>query len=324
VRGLTASPDGPVLTAGLTRPTPGPGDILVEVHAAALNRIDLSMSRGAVHGSTGGVGRICGLEWAGVVAAVGAEVTQWQVGDAAMGYGPGAFAEFTAAPASSAVAVPPGLSMREAAALPVGVQTMHDALVGRGRFQAGQSVLVQGASSGMGIFGLQIARELGAKTVIGTSTSPQRRARLGEFGADVSVDSTRDDWVDEVLEATGDQGVAVTVDLVGGELVNGCLRATAMGGHIVNVGRVGGERTTLDLDLHALRRINYVGTTFRTRTPEETGAAVAAAHADLGSALAARRIAAPLAGVYPLEQSDRAFAEMSSNRHFGKIVLDVR
>jgi NADPH:quinone reductase len=324
VRGLTASPDGPVLTTGLTRPTPGQDDILVEVHAAALNRIDLAMSRGSVHGSAGGVGQICGLEWAGVVAAVGSDVTRWEIGDAVMGYGPGAFADFTTAPASSAVAIPPGLTMQEAAMLPVGIQTMHDALVGRGRFQTGQTVLVQGASSGMGIFGLQIARELGARTVIGTSTSDQRRARLTEFGADVAVDSARDGWVSEVLDATGGHGVDVAVDLVGGELVNDTIRATAMGGHVVNVGRVGGERTALDLDLHALRRITYVGTTFRTRTPEQTGAAIAAAHADLGAGIAARRIAAPLAAEFPIEESASAFAKMSSNEHFGKIVLDVR
>lgn len=324
MRGLTASSDGPVLTTGLIRPTPGPDDILVEVHAAALNRIDLTMGKGTVHGSAGGVGQICGLEWAGVVSAVGSDVARWQVGDAVMGYGPGAFADFITAPASSAVPIPFGLTMQEAAALPVGVQTMHDALVGRGRFRTGQTVLVQGASSGMGIFGLQIARELGAKTVIGTSTSDQRRARLVEFGADVAVDSARDGWVDAVVDATGGQGAEVTVDLVGGAMVNDTIRATAMGGHLVNVGRVGGERTTLDLDLHALRRITYVGTTFRTRTREETGAAIAAAHADLGAAIASRRVAAPLAGIYPMEQSDRAFAEMSSNQHFGKIVLDVR
>ena len=137
--------------------------------------------------------------------------------------------------------MPNDLPFEQAAALPVALQTMHDAIATNGMLEAGQSVLIQGASSGVGLMGLQIARYLRAGLVIGTSTSPQRRERLKEFGADLTIDTRAPDWVAQVLEATGGKGVDLLIDLLAGPLTNGNLAATRIGGRIVNVGRMAGE-----------------------------------------------------------------------------------
>ncbi|WP_197420388.1 zinc-binding dehydrogenase [Mycobacterium sp. NAZ190054] len=307
----------------VTVPALSRNTVMVKVHAAALNRIDLRMARGLVHGSSGGLGKACGMEWAGEIVEIGSDVTGWTAGQRVMGVGAGAFAEFLTADPGVILEVPEGLSYHEAATLPVGLQTMHDALVAQGRFRAGQNVLIQGASSGMGLMGMQIARELGAGLIIGTSTDADRRQRLGEFGADMALDSRADDWVTAVLTATGNEGVDILLDLVAGPLVIPGMRATKVGGRMVNIGRVGGEQGAVDFDLHSLRRIQYVGTTFRTRGPKEVSDVVAAATRDLRDAIGARRITMPVAGVYRLDQVDEAFAQMERNQHFGKLVLSV-
>src|SRR4029434_8675993 len=130
-------------------------------------------------------------------------------------------------------------------------------------------VLIQGASSGVGLMAMQIAKLKGAKLVMGTSTDAGRRARLKEYGAALALDTTDASWVDQVLEATDGAGVDLIVDQVSGKLANDNLRATKYEGRIVNVGRLGGMKGEFDFDLHALRRIDYIGVTFRTRTPDE-------------------------------------------------------
>ena len=146
-----------------------------------------------------------------------------------------------------------------AATLPVALQTMHDAVVTHGLCGPGRSILIQGASSGVGLMGLQVARLMGATTVIGTSTNAERRARLAGFGATHAVDTSDSTWVDQVLAATGGRGVDAVADMVSGPLVSQTLRATAILGRIVNVGRLGGAVAEFDFDTHAARRITYVG-----------------------------------------------------------------
>jgi NADPH2:quinone reductase len=146
---------------------------------------------------------------------------------------------------------------------------MHNAVVTNGTLQPGQSVLIQGASSGVGLMALQIAKLKGAKLVIGSSTDAGRRSRLKEFGADLAVDSSDPGWVDQVLQATGGEGVDLIVDQVSGKVANQNLAATKIKGRIVNVGRLGGARAEFNFDLHAARRINYIGVTFRTRSLDE-------------------------------------------------------
>lgn len=321
MRAIVATASGPAV-AEVAKPRPGPGEVLVRVHAAALNRVDLRMSQGMVHGSAGGLGQVCGMEFSGEIEDVGPEVAEWSPGQRVMGAGPGAFAEFTTASAHTLFPVPESLSYQEAATLPVGLQTMHDALVTQGEFGEGQTLLIQGASSGMGLMGMQIAREYGAKLVIGTSTDAARRQRLPEFGADCALDSACADWVSEVLAITGGEGVDLLLDLVAGPLVTPGMQATRVGGRMINIGRVGGEQGAIDFDLHSMRRITYIGTTFRTRNREQVSRVVAAANRDLSAAVAHRRITMPVAGAFGLEEATTAFIRMDRNEHFGKLVLE--
>src|SRR5260370_19199696 len=164
------------------------------------------------------------------------------------------------------------MSFEAAATLPVSLMTLHNALVTAGRLRPGESVMIQGASSGVGLMGLQIAKLMGAKLVIGSSTNDARRARLKEFGADVAVDTRDAAWPDAVLTATDGKGVDLVVDMLSGPVVAQTMKATAILGRIINVGRLAGMKAEFDVNLHAMRRIDYIGVTFRTRTLEEVRA----------------------------------------------------
>ncbi|MBA4010324.1 MAG: quinone oxidoreductase [Phenylobacterium sp.] len=322
MRALLPSAEGPKL-AQAPRPEPGPGQVLVRVRAAPLNRADLAMLRGASHGTVGGKGAPLGLEWAGEIAALGEGVSGWKIGDQVMSAGGGGFAEYALGHSALIHAIPEGLDFARAAAMPVAIQTMHDAITTHGALAAGQSVLILGASSGVGLMGLQIARELGAGLVIGTSSSPDKAARLPQFGADVVVSTSEPGWVEAVLAATDGKGVDLVVDMLAGPLFNDTLRATKIGGRIVNVGRMAGERGEVDFDLHSMRRITYVGVTFRTRSGREVIELVGKARAALAPALAAGRLTIPVDACFDLADAPAAFAKMSANRHFGKIVLTI-
>jgi NADPH:quinone reductase len=304
-------------------PAPRADDALIRVRAAALNRVDLMMVRGHVHGAAGGVGNVLGVECAGEVVAVGANVTHVKVGERVMCSGAGAFAEFALCAAERLLPVPETMSFEQAAALPVALQTMHDAIATNGRLQAGQSVLVQGASSGVGIMALQIAKLLGANVVFGSSTNAERRARLAEYGADVALDSSDPAWLQQLLGHTGGKGVDLLIDQVAGSLFHANMQATRVGGIIVNVGRLGGMRAEFDFDLHALRRIQYVGVTFRTRSREELRAVTKRTRDALFAPLADGKLRMPIDHTFAFAEIEAALARMRENRHFGKIVLSL-
>jgi NADPH2:quinone reductase len=307
----------------MPEPTPKPNEVLVRVRAAGLNRADVGVAAGHAHGRVGGPGTIPGLEFAGEVVAVGGEVPGGITpGQRVMCSGGGGYAEYAVADWGRVSALPDrNLGWEQAATLPVALQTMHDAVVTNGGLQRGESILIQGASSGVGLMGLQIAKHMGAKLVIGSSTNPARRARLAEFGCDLAIDTSDPTWPDQVLEATGGRGVEVIVDQVSGSLANGNLRACAILGRIVNVGRLGGSRGEFDFDLHALRRIRYIGVTFRTRSVEEVREINRRMRADLWAAVEAGTLGLPIDRVFPLDEAAEALAHMKANAHFGKIVL---
>ena len=170
------------------KPEIKPSEILVRVTAAGLNRADVLMTDGRMHGKLGGAGTVVGLEWAGEVVEAGSESKNFQAGEPVMCSGSGGYAEYAATDWGRALPLPAAdMSYQQAAALPIALMTMHDALVGNGRLKAGESVLIQGASSGVGLMALQIAKYLGAGLVIGTSRDAGRRARLEEFGADMAL-----------------------------------------------------------------------------------------------------------------------------------------
>ena len=322
MKAIISSPAGPVL-GEVARPVPGHTHVLAAVGAASLNRADLAMLTGGSHGPMGGLGQPLGLEWAGRILEVGEGVSGWHVGDRVMTTGGGAFAEYAVSDASRLVKIPDDLSFQQASTLPVALQTMHNALCTAGELQPGQSVLIQGASSGVGLMGMQIAKVLGAGLVIGSSTSTGRRAQLGAFGADLVVDTSDPGWVKQVLDATGGRGVDLVIDQVSGALANANLNATKVGGHIVNVGRLGGMKGEFDFDLHALRQITYIGVTFRTRTRLQVEEIIRDMKHDLAEPLADGRLHLPIDRVYSLAETPPALERMKANQHFGKLVLDI-
>ncbi len=307
-------------------PKPKPNEVLIRVRACGLNRADLMVASGMAHGRAGGAGTVVGLEFAGEVVELGAEAkanTDLQPGDRVMCGGAAGWAEYAVADWGRATKIPDAnVSWHQAATLSTALNTMHNAVVTAGRMQAGESVLVQGASSGVGLMAMQIAKHMGARLVIGTSTNPERRAKLADFGADMALDSKDPTWADKVLEATDQQGVDLIVDNVSGYTINDSLRAAKVLGRIVNVGRLGGFKGEFNFDLHAARRIDYIGVTFRTRSVEEIREISRAMQADLGEAVAAGKLRLPIDSVYPFEAVQDALARMKANQHFGKIVLE--
>ncbi len=310
--------------ADVPRPKPGPGQVLVEVRAAGLNRADLNAAKGTGVATRDALGKPIGLEWAGVVAEAGAGAEGVRPGDRVMCSGSGGYAEFAVCDAARAIPIPgASMSFETAAILPLALLTMHDAIVTNGRLKSGETVLIQGASSGVGLMGLQIARHMGAALVIGSSTNDARRARLKEFGAGMVVDTRDEGWADAVIAATDGKGVHLIVDMISGPVVEQSMKAARVRGRIVNVGRLGGTHADFNFDLHALKRLDYIGVTFRTRTAEEVAEIVRRMRADLWDAVAAGRLTLPIDRAFPLAEAAAAHARMRANEHFGKIVLTM-
>jgi NADPH:quinone reductase len=315
-------PNGPAITE-VAKPSPKGTQVLVKVKACGLNRADLGMTKGHAHGSAGGVGTVLGMEWSGEVAELGPEARGVKVGDKIMGSGAAAFAEYTLADHGRVFRAPSNMNFEDAATLPVALTTMHNAVVTNGALQAGQSVLIQGASSGVGLMAMQIAKLKGASLVIGSSTDAMRRSRLKDYGADLAVDSSDPGWVDQVLKATNGEGVDLIVDQVSGKVASQNLAATKVKGRIVNVGRLGGTRAEFNFDLHAARRIHYIGVTFRTRSIEEIREIFDEVKKDIWGAVESRRLQLPIDRVFSFDDIGKAFAHMEANKHLGKIVVTL-
>jgi NADPH2:quinone reductase len=306
------------------KPEPAPNEILIKVRASSLNRADVGVAAGHQHGRVGGIGSRIGLECAGEVEAVGRDVKDFKPGDRVMGSAPGSYAEYVVADPGRIARIPANnMTYEQAACFPVALQTLHNAIVTAGRFKRGETLLIQGASSGVGLMGLQIGKFMGASLVMGTSTNPGRRARLKEFGCDLAIDTTDPKWPEAVKKATADKGVDLIVDMVSGGVANGNLEAAAILGRIVNVGRLGGQKGEFNYDLHALKRIDYIGVTNRTRTPEELNEVTRRMRADLWPAVEAGKLSLPIDKTFPLEKVAEALAMMKANQHFGKIVLTM-
>ncbi len=306
------------------RPQPGAGEVLVRVHAAGANRADLAMNVGHFKQAGAALAApVAGLEFAGEVAELGAGVSGVKAGDRVMAMGQGAFAQYARIDHRLLIPVPTGFSWEEAASAPVAFMTMHDAVVTNGRLHHGESVLVQGVTSGVGIAAFQIAKAKGAGLVIGTSTSDAKLATLRGWGLDVGVNSLSDDVVRRVTESTGGRGADLVIDMIGGPVVNQNMQAAAVKGRIVDVGRLGGLKGEIDLDLHSLKRISFVGVTFRTRSLEEIQTVIRLMVDDIWPHVVAGRVKVPIDRSFPLEQAAGAYAHMRANAHLGKVVLTI-
>lgn len=303
-------------------PEVGPDQVLVKVKACGLNRADLAVVSGGKYGSQGGPGTVPGLEFSGDVVGVGANVKSFKPGDKVMCSGAAAFAEYAVTDYGRAMPIPAqSMSYEQAVTLPIAIQTMHDAIVTNGQLKATDTVLVQGASTGVGLMALQIAKLLGAKRVIGTSTTAWRRDQLAKFGADVALDSSDPAWPELAKQANDGNGIDLIIDQLSGAVANQNLEAMAVLGRIVNVGRLAGSQGDFNFDLHALKRIKYIGVTFRTRSAQEIREITRLAVADLWPHLQSGKLALPIDQVFSFDQSAQAYAHMRANKHFGKIVV---
>jgi len=269
-----------------------------------------------------GAGTVLGMEWAGEIAEVGPDASGVKIGDRVMGSGGAAFAEYTLADHGRLFRTPSNMNFEEATTLPIALTTMHNAVVTVGALQAGQAVLIQGASSGVGLMAMQIAKLKGAGLVIGSSTDAARRGRLKEFGADLAVDSSDPGWVDQVLQATSGEGVDLIVDQISGKVASQNLKATKVKGRIV-MSAGSAAPTPIHFDLHAARRINYIGVTFRSRTIEEIHEIFDEVRKDIWPAVESRKLQLPIDKVFAFDDIGKAFAHMEANRHLGKIVVTL-
>lgn len=309
----------------VSKPITKPVDVLVKVRACGINRADLHMAAGQRHGSAGGIGAVLGMEWSGEVAEVGSEVKGIKPGDRVMCAGTGGWADYALADYGRVLPIPiASMSFEQAAALPIALNTLHDALVTNGSLKAGHSVLILGASSAVGLMGMQIAKFLGAEPVIGTSTNAERRAQLKNFGADIALDTRDPNWADQARKATDGKGVDVTVDMVSGPIINQTLHAAAVKGYIVAIGRLGGNTAEFNFDLHSGKRIRYIGASFRTRSIEEIREINRRMREDLWDAVVAGKLTVPLDSErFPLERIGEAITRANANQQFGKVIVTL-
>ena len=321
MKAVTLGDDG-VEIKELPNPEPTSEQVLVKVKSCGLNRSDLLETQGQSFGHTGGDTKIIGGEFAGEIVELGEAVEDLKVGDKVMCRGGSGWAEYAVANHKRAIKFnPEQISWEQAASIQGNLQTMHDAIVTNGKFITGQSVFIQGASSGVGIIGLQIAKALGASLVLGSSTNQNKLSKLSSYGADILIDTSKENWLDKVLEVTEGKGVDVLIDMLSGDFVNKNMEATKINGHLINIGRLAGMNGNFNYDLHAKRRLHYVGTTGRTRSVEENLDVARVANKDLWDHVVDGKIRHVIFKTFRLNEASDALNIMNENRHFGKLVL---
>jgi NADPH:quinone reductase len=300
-------------------PVPGPGQLLVRMHAASLNRGEFVLGHG-LHGKAG-TWKAIGGEGAGEVVSVGSDVTRFKTGDRVMGRCAGAFAEYALMDLAEAMAVPAGLSWEEAASIPLTFLVSYDMIVLQGRLKAGDWLLINGVSSGVGVASLQLAKALGAK-VIGTSGSAAKLEALKPLGLDLALCTRKADFAPAVMEATTQHGADLVINAVGGSVFAENVRAMAFEGRLATVGYVDGQLHA-DIDLEALhaKRLTVFGVSNKLRTKAQRAAAVPSFVADVMPHIAAGRIRPRIDEVAEFAHLKEAKARMEAGAHIGKIVL---
>lgn len=319
---VVTSPQGPegLPVEDLPAPVPGPGEVLVRVRAAGINKADLLQRAGSYPPPPGVTDRL-GLEVSGVVAALGDGVTGWSEGDrvCALVDG-GGYAELVVVPAAQVLRVPDGVDLLDAAALPEAVCTAWSNLVDVGGLTSGSTVLVHGGSGGVGVVAVQLAAALGAR-VLTTAGGAARAERCLELGAEVAIDHRRDDVLHRVLEATGGAGVDIVLDVLGAGGLETNLRALATGGRLVVIGLQQGRRAEIDLGLLLARRAAVIGTTLRARPPHEKAAIVDSVRRNVWPMLLDGRLRPVVHARLPLAEAAAGHELLASGEVFGKVLL---
>jgi putative PIG3 family NAD(P)H quinone oxidoreductase len=318
------APGGPEMLVPEERPVPapGPGEILVKVAAAGVNRPDVRQRQGSYPPPKGATD-IPGLEIAGEVAALGPDVKSWKVGDkvCALVVG-GGYAEYCLAYEPHALPVPPALSMVEAAAIPETFFTCWQNMFMRATVNSGDWVLVHGGTSGIGTTAIMLAKAFGAK-VITTAGSAEKCAAAVKLGADVAVNYKTEDFVAMTKEATGGAGANLIVDIVGGDYVDRNYDCAAEQGVIAQVSFTGGPKATASFANLMRKRLTHTGSTLRPRTIAEKAAIAQGIREKVWPLVAAGRIKPVIDSTYPLAKASEAHARMETSQHIGKIVLTV-
>ena len=301
-------------------PQPGPSQVGIRIRAAALNRGEFIAGHG-LH--TAATARPAGFEAAGEVTALGAGVTRWKLGDRVMGRCDGAFAEHGCMNAEEVFAAPQRLTWEQAAATTVVFLTVYEALMAHGRLAAGESMLVTGISSGVGVASLQVGKALGAR-VIGTSGSLEKLERLKALGLDVALHTRAPDFVPAVMQSTENQGVDLVVNTVGGSVFAACIEAMGFQARLAMVGYVDGQ-VDARIDLGALhsKRLQLFGVSNKMRTMSHRIAAAKALESNLLPMLADGRVTPLVDQIFALDELPIAQHCMQSNQHLGKLVVRV-
>jgi NADPH2:quinone reductase len=304
------------------RPAPKPDDIVIKVAAAGVNRPDI-LQRMGHYPVPPDASPLPGLEVAGEVAETGSAVKSWKAGDkvCALANG-GGYAEYCAVPEAQALPVPKGLSMVEAASLPEAFFTVWGNVYDRGRLAPGETLLVQGGTSGIGVTAIQMAAATGNR-VFATAGSDEKVAACVELGAERAFNYKTQDWVAEVRAATGGKGVNVILDMVGGDYVPRELKCLAEEGRLVFIAYLRGPRAELDIDAVMRRRLTITGSTLRPRGVEFKGYLARNLRATIWPLIEAGRIKPQVYKTFPLAQAAQAHRLMESSQHIGKIVLTV-
>jgi NADPH2:quinone reductase len=304
-------------------PAPAPDEVLIRVRVAGVNRPDVAQRSGA-YPPPPGASPVLGLECAGEVVAVGAAVTRYRVGDpvCALTNG-GAYAEYCVAPEAQALPWPAGFDARRAAALPETYFTVWANLFGHGRLAPGETALVHGGTSGIGVTAIRLAKAFGA-TVYATAGSAAKVEACLRLGADAAIDYRTQDFAAEVKALTGGRGVDVILDMVGAAYLPRNLRCLALDGRLVIIAFLGGHQAdAVDLRPVMTKRLTVTGSTMRPRTTAQKGAIAAALEAQVWPLLGQGHCAPVIHATFPLARAAEAHRLMESSEHIGKIMLEV-
>jgi putative PIG3 family NAD(P)H quinone oxidoreductase len=314
-------PDG-LQVAERPLPRPGPGEVLIQVVAAGVNRPDV-IQRYGKYPPPPGASDIPGLEVAGHIADRGEGVVQWREGDAVCALvSGGGYAEFCVAPQAQCLRPPGTLSLVEAAAVPEAFFTVWTNVFERGRLQDNETILIHGGSSGIGTTAIQLAREFGAR-VFTTAGSDAKCAACRDLGASLAVNYRTTDWVAACRDATSGRGVDVILDMVGGDYVSRNLALLAVEGRLVQIAFLASSKVELDLMQVMRRRLTITGSTLRPRSPEEKGQIARALEAKVWPLIEAGRVRPIIHAEFPLARAADAHRMMEASEHIGKIVLTL-
>jgi putative PIG3 family NAD(P)H quinone oxidoreductase len=319
-----STPGGPDVLKPRPMPTPKPaaGQILVKVAAAGVNRPDV-MQRAGLYPPPPGHSPLPGLEVAGEIAAVGAGVTRWKIGDkvCALVNG-GGYAEYCLAEEPVALPIPAGLDMVHAGAVPETFFTVWNNVFERGRLTAGEWFMVHGGTSGIGTTAIQLAKAFGAK-VIATAGSPEKCKACLEIGADRAINYKTEDFVAAARAATGGKGVDVTLDMVAGDYTERNIAAAAEEGRIVQIAVLGGAEIKINIARVMMKRVTLTGSTLRPRTREAKAGFARALEAKVWPLLASGKVGVVMDSTFPLAKAADAHRRLESGAHVGKVVLVV-